>query len=169
MEGMSDIKNSPCQVKIGSGQQMSSTVIGTKHVMAIHKDGTRQELKLVDCRYVPELWVNLFSVNKALTNGFKLSNNGLVIKLTKKNAQIQFDRVFETGTGNVIGVTLMPKMPWELANLSLEKLKPTNFNKTHGCMGHAGEGSTRWTAAYYGLKLQGKFDPCKHCGMARAD
>ena len=95
---MSDIKNSSCQAKIGSGQQMSSTVIGTKHVMAIHKDGTRQELKLVDCRYVPELWVNLFSVNKALTNGFKLSNNGLVIKLTKKNAQIQFDRVFETGT-----------------------------------------------------------------------
>ena len=46
MEGMSDIKSSPYQVKIGSGQQMTSTVIGTKHVMAIHKDGTRQELKL---------------------------------------------------------------------------------------------------------------------------
>ena len=90
--------------------------------------------------------------------------------MTKINAQIQSNRVFETGTENVLGVTLMPRMPWKLANLSLAKLKPTTFNKVHGCIGHAGEGSTspRWTAAYYGLKLQEEFDPCKNCGMAKA-
>ena len=47
-------------------------------------------------------------------------------------------------------------------------MKSITFNNAHGCMGHAGEGSTRWTAAYYGLKLQGKLDPCKHCGLAKA-
>ena len=98
MEGMTNTRRDVCQIKIGSGQKMTSTIIGTKKVVAVQKDGSKQSIMLKDCRFVPELWVNLFSVNKALSNGFKISNEGLTIKLKKKNTEIKFDRVYSTGT-----------------------------------------------------------------------
>ena len=166
LEGMFDKKTSPCKIKIGSGEQMDSTIVGTKKVVALYKDGGKQELSLTNCRYVPELWINLFSVNKALTNGYKLSNDGMLITLTKDDKIIRFDRCFGTGSGKVIGVFTKPKGQ-EMAQISLDR-KTTTCNTAHKCMAHAGETTTRWTAAYYGLKLQGELDPCTHCGMAKA-
>ena len=94
--------------KLESEQRMILTVIRRiLHELAIHKDSSRQELDLKECRYVSELWVNLlFPVSKALLNNLKLNNNGLIIKLAKGNTQAQFDR---TGTWDVIGMVSLPK------------------------------------------------------------
>jgi hypothetical protein len=34
-------------------------------------------------KFVPDLWINLFSIGKALKNGFNLGNDGETIKLMK--------------------------------------------------------------------------------------
>ena len=70
MEGMINTRQDAYQIKIGSGQKMTSTIIGAKKVIAVQKDRSKQAIMLKDYRFVPELWVNIFSVNKALTNGF---------------------------------------------------------------------------------------------------
>jgi hypothetical protein len=51
---------------------------------------------LEEVKYVPELWVNLFSISKALKNGFDLRNKGLMILLKKGTVSITFDRVIKT-------------------------------------------------------------------------
>jgi hypothetical protein len=63
---------------------------------------------LQDVKYVPELWVNLFSINKALKNGFKIGNDGIVIHLTKGNTTLSFDRILNTKNGFVSGAKLNP-------------------------------------------------------------
>jgi hypothetical protein len=40
-------------------------------------------LTIQEVKYVPELWLNLFSIEKALKNGFDLGVDGERIKLMK--------------------------------------------------------------------------------------
>ena len=141
---------------------MTSTTIGTKKVIAVQKDGSKQTIMLKNCRFVPELWVNLFSVNKALSNGFQISNEGLTIKLKKKNTKIKFDRIYSIGTGSVIGITQKVQKSLERAN-NISVAKKVSSSNIHTSMVHAGETTTRWTAAYYGIRMKEEMDPCKHC------
>jgi hypothetical protein len=57
--------------------------VGSLKCCVIQVDGLELDITLHKVKYVPELWVNLFSVNKALKNGHKLSNKGLSICLSK--------------------------------------------------------------------------------------
>ena len=54
---------------------------------------------LKEVKYVHELWVNLFSINKALKNGFKLRNNGVSICPSKGSVSISFDQIISTTNG----------------------------------------------------------------------
>ena len=112
--------------------------------------------------------MNLFSVGKALKNGFTLSNEGVIITLHKSGTHVTFDRIFPTGKGFVTGVNLLPKiMHDENATIGLES-KKVNVNMAHGFMTHVGEAYTRLTAKYYGLTVTGIMAPCHHCGLAKA-
>ena len=61
----------------------------------MQKDGTQQDMVLSQCNYVPELWVNLFSVGKALKNGYSLTNKGIIMSLSKNKTKMTFDRMME--------------------------------------------------------------------------
>jgi hypothetical protein len=56
-------------------------------------NGEKLTVTLNDVKYVPSLCVNLFSLNKALKKGFKVSNDGVVISLIYKHVKLTFDRV----------------------------------------------------------------------------
>jgi hypothetical protein len=62
----------------------------------VHLDGSSVNVTIKEVKYVPELWVNLFSISKALKNGFNLSNNGLMMILKKRSVSVKFDRVVKT-------------------------------------------------------------------------
>jgi hypothetical protein len=66
------------------------------------------KIALNDVKYVPSLCVNLFSLNKALKKGFKVSNDGVVISLTYKHVKLTFDRVIHATDGCVTGVLMKP-------------------------------------------------------------
>jgi hypothetical protein len=55
---------------------MRATMIGSLRCKVIQLDGSTTEIEVHDVKYVPELYVNLFSVNNALKKGFKISNQG---------------------------------------------------------------------------------------------
>jgi hypothetical protein len=140
LEGMTNLNKHDGQIKIGDGKPMKATMIGTKHAIAMQKDGASQEMLLTDCNYVPDLWVNLFSVGKALKNGYTLSNRGVIVTLQKNKTRLTFDRIFKTGQGFVAGVNLAPKTVRDSAFLGLETKRMT-MNAAHSCMTHIGEDS----------------------------
>jgi hypothetical protein len=61
-------------------------------------------------KYVPSLCVSLFSLNKPLKKGFKVSNDGVVVSLNFKHVKLKFDHVIHDTDGCVTGVLMKPIM-----------------------------------------------------------
>jgi hypothetical protein len=70
-------------IVVGNGKTMRATMIGSLRRKVIQLDGTTTEIEIHDVKCVPKLYVNLFSVNKTLKKGFKISNQGEAISFSK--------------------------------------------------------------------------------------
>jgi hypothetical protein len=91
---------------------------------------------------VPNLCMNLFSLNKALKKGFKVSNDGMVIRLTYKQVKLTFDRVIHVTDGCVTGYlmkTIMIKNINGYANASISTKRSYDINHLHEVFGHCGQ------------------------------
>jgi hypothetical protein len=76
-EGMYDCKEFCVPITIGNGKAMIATKIGKKKVTMVLADGRTAEIILDNCKLVPSLWVNLFSLTQSLRKGWDLKNEGL--------------------------------------------------------------------------------------------
>ena len=110
-EGMTDVEEVHEEIMIGNGKKLLVTKIGTLHRTAFQEDGTTLDIQLKGYKYAPQLHVNLFSITKALDQGWMISNKGVIIILSKGRAKLQFDKIFTTNTGKVIGVELLARQP----------------------------------------------------------
>jgi hypothetical protein len=79
--GLFDIKDINEMITLGNGESMKARKVGSLKFHVIQLNGFSVNVKFKEFKYVPELWVNLFSISKALKNGFDLSNKGLMISL----------------------------------------------------------------------------------------
>jgi hypothetical protein len=59
-------------------------------------NGENIDLVLEDYKYVPELWVNLFSITKSLLKGWNIGKKGVQLFVSKENVKLVFDQVFRT-------------------------------------------------------------------------
>jgi hypothetical protein len=59
-------------------------------------NGSKFEDTLKEMKCVPHLWLELFSINKVLTNGFYMSNNGISICPSKGALSVLSDTVITT-------------------------------------------------------------------------
>ena len=122
----------------------------------------------LEAKYVPDLWVNLFSLTRAMMGGGQLGNKGLVITMSKNNKTIKFDKIFKTKNGYVGGVDICPtQQSQNVANLSMDDGYQIRLNNLHGILGHVGEGSTRQTSKRYGWEVRGGKLKCVDCGVGK--
>jgi hypothetical protein len=75
-EGMFNCGVIKYSVKIGNGKELSATKIGDKRMTVVQKYETTSDILLKDCKYVPQLYTNLFSISKDLQKGWTISNHG---------------------------------------------------------------------------------------------
>jgi hypothetical protein len=61
---------------------MMATKIGKKRVNIVIPDGTVMKFVLEECKLIPDLWVNLFSLTKSMSKGWQISNKGLKFVLS---------------------------------------------------------------------------------------
>jgi hypothetical protein len=83
---------------------MKSTKIRNLKFEVTQVNGEKLTITLNDVKYVPNLCVNLFSLNKALKKGFKVRNDGVVISLNYKHVKLTFDRDIHATDYCVTGV-----------------------------------------------------------------
>jgi hypothetical protein len=57
---------------------------------------------------VPDLWINLFSINKALMNGFVIGNEGVLINSTRGEKKIVFNQRLNTKGDFVYCIKILP-------------------------------------------------------------
>jgi hypothetical protein len=108
LEGMFDIASIDEDIKVGNGKSMKATKVGKLRCKVKQEDGHSFEVTLTDVKFVPELWINLFSIGKVLSNGFQIGNDGIKIHVSKGNFCLCFDKVMKTKSGYVLGVDMIP-------------------------------------------------------------
>jgi hypothetical protein len=87
---------------------MYSEMIGTFKGKVIQRNGTTIDLTLYDVLYVPDLYINLFSLTKVLNNreiDIKKEKNTLAIIF--ENKKIIFDKHIPVGKGRLIGIEII--------------------------------------------------------------
>jgi Reverse transcriptase (RNA-dependent DNA polymerase)/gag-polypeptide of LTR copia-type len=166
MDGMINVREVNSPVQVGTGQAIPCTKMGDKKVRVVQEDGAMKDIVLENCKYVPGLFTNLFSINTALAKDWMISNKGITISLDKDDTRISFDKTLRTDNGAITGVEMVPRM--DGVNLTLEQGLVININKLHLLLGHACESTIRATAKHYGLTLKGSYAVCTDCALAKA-
>jgi hypothetical protein len=147
------------KVTVGNGEKMVELKVGSLRCRVIQVEGSTLDIVINDVKFLPELCANVFSVNKALKNGFKFSNKNENISLTKCSASITFDRNIKSLDGTVSGIKMV-YLDFPTAYVAQNKLdsgKSVNVSKFHEIIGHCGIDFLKKTAQVQGLKLKGDF------------
>jgi hypothetical protein len=181
--GMRDVVAIDEPIFVGNDTTARATKKGTLDLMLIQTNGDTAKISLEDYKYSPEMGRCLFSIMKALQEGWKISNHNTTIKLKRGEAEICFDRITTTRDGMLCGVELV-LLQGEMANLGSEngnkKSQSTKDDKKadtwqvsefswgrtnfHEIFGHASSSSMEATAAYnYKWDLSGNLQPCENC------
>jgi hypothetical protein len=141
-EGLTDIKEIDESIKIENGNSMKSTKIGNLKCEVTKVNGEKMTITLHDVKYAPNHCVNLFSLNKALKKGFKVSNDEVVVSLNYKHIKLTFDRVIHATDGCVTGVLMKPILSDIIngfANESISTERIYDINHLHNLFGHCGQ------------------------------
>jgi hypothetical protein len=151
VEGLTDVKEINELIKIGNSDSMKSTKIGNLKCEVTQIDGEKFTVTLNDVKYVPSLCVNLFSLNKALKKGFRVSNDGVVVSINYKHLKLTFDRVIYATDGCVTGVSMKPMMSYNInrfANASIINERIYDINHLHKLFGHCGQETIKKRSKY---------------------
>jgi hypothetical protein len=171
VEGLTDVKEINESIKIGNGDLMKATRIGNLKCEGTQINGEKFTVTLNNVKYMPSLCVNLFSLNKALKKGFKVSNDGVVVSLNFKHVKLTFDRVFNAMDGCVTGVSMKPMMSNNIngfANAPISSERIFDINHLHKLFGHCVQEILNKTIKIYGFKSSGSFDTCGQCAITKA-
>jgi hypothetical protein len=112
-------------ITVGNGNVMTATKMGKLQCQILQKNGESLVVTLEDVKFVPNLWIHLFSIGKALKNGFNLGNDGETIKLMKGKTVILFDRCLNSKNGFVPAI----KMKAALADIGATVVNAKNSIK----------------------------------------
>ena len=166
--GMTNLRNCNDKMKIADNLTSRAEKIGDKRGYIITSEGKKKKIVLEDCKYVPALGpINLSSTTKAISNGYKLGNEGRAITLKRGKDKIVFDKEVKTKDGYVCAIKMHFDTGVEMAAPAL-KDGSVNVNRFHELLGHPSESKTRAVAKYYGVKLTGSFKTCASCAKAKA-
>jgi gag-polypeptide of LTR copia-type len=106
--GMFDVKHIDEKIRVGNGNLLVATKIGIIKLNVTQVKGTNFTITLQGVKFVPDLWVDLFSINQALKKGYSISNNDIIISLNKGLNKITFDRFFKAKDGTFSGILMKP-------------------------------------------------------------
>ena len=121
-------------------------------------------------KIVPELNHDLFSLTKAMKDGWKMNGGwkegGLMIELFKTTRpSMKFDKMIPSGSSWLMGIRV--QRVFDQAHAAMEPGKTIFISKFHEMTGHIGEHLLRPKANYMKLKLIGRLPPCEVCAKAK--
>ena len=171
-QGMYELKDYVVDVRVGNSSKMQSLKKGKFQGMVTQKDGTTSSIIMQDVLYVPDLWVNLLSITKAIScPNVHLAGKENIISLQTGQDVLTFDHKLTngSGTGWLWGVQIIPidmETGEEIAYVSLES---QSYSYVHGILGHPNERVTKATAKKLGIRI--KDSPhtiCIDCATSKA-
>ena len=91
MDGMLEVKEINTVIKIGDGSEIKATKEGLKKMLIIQEDNSTTEVTM-QVKYVPQICMNILSLNRLLERGFRVRNEKQVIIMERKKLVMKFRR-----------------------------------------------------------------------------
>jgi hypothetical protein len=140
-----DVRDVSERIIVGNGKTMEAIKIGNLRCNIEQVNGNTFQVLLQKIKFVPGLWVNLFSINKDLENVFKIRNEEIIAHLSKGSNRLSFGRALKTKNRFLSEVRLKPvsiKMEGNVVGSKKYEVK-FDINKFHKAIGHFGEEALR--------------------------
>jgi hypothetical protein len=152
---------------------MQACKTGNLNCEVTQLDGRRFFVTLKNVTYVPEICSNLISLKLALKNGFKVTNDEVIVSITKKHITLMFDQVIKTlDDGCVTSVMMRPILSERAyggyAHTTIEKEKSFDINHLHRIVGHCGHETLKNTVKMSCFNSSGVLKTCEECAIAKA-
>jgi len=106
--GMYDVTELNESIEVADGNMIKVAKIGKLDVDIQQKNGKTVRATLQKVKFVPDSAFNLFDVMSTLNKGYKISNTGTDIILTKGSTTVTFDMKFRAKDGFLVGVRMQP-------------------------------------------------------------
>lgn len=174
MHGLYDLKDAEADDSVmnSTGSSQKTAKIASLNGMLCSNRGAQlNTMKLTGVQYVPGQRFNLFSLTKAIRDGWKLGNDGdESIWIEKNDKKIVFDVKIPTKTGFLLGCYIMRNVETATANLQVkEKKLKMSVMAAHERLGHINEAETRKIATALGWELtKGGMGVCTACTIGKA-
>ena len=157
-------------ITFGNKDKLKATHSGYYPVIA--QNGKTIKLEVV---IVPGLWVNLFSVTKAMKGDWDVSTTTdpqtktKILQISKDSLTIRFNKVIPVGNDKqLIGIDFQqPKTAPTSTAVPMTVGAIIKHMAMHNRLGHPGDRVMKATAAKLGLKITGKFENCENCALAK--
>jgi hypothetical protein len=148
-----DVRDVFKRITVGSGKTMDIKIESLRCNVEQVNENIFQVL-LQEFKDMPELWVNLLSMNKSLKNVFKIGNEDIIIHLARVLTILSFERVLNAKNGFVSVLSLNPISIKISGNVVDSKKYEVKFdiNKLHKAIGNCEEEALRITAKSYFLE-----------------
>ena len=108
--GMCNVEEINAPLNVSNGNNVRIIKKGVLPLTVLQKNGQTMDIVLRDYKHAPGLSVNLFSLTKAIQAGWKLSNSGSEIRLSKGTDMLRFDQIRKTPDGLTCGVEMLNKV-----------------------------------------------------------
>jgi hypothetical protein len=106
---------------------------------------------------------------KALKKGYKLSNKGLYICISKRAVSVKFSRVIRTANDTVSGFKLaIDEFHVACNEIGVLLLGRAKHNDLHKTLGHFGFNGLEKATKIHSLKIINEFRMCKEGAIAKA-
>ena len=171
LAGMFDLEDHIQMITVGNNEKMMSKYIGKFKGTIIQQDGTYRDIVLNEVLYIPDLWLNLLSITKAIKNdNVDLSSKGelMQLKFDKEDYHLTFDKIFATGSGQLLGVEIKPDEEHPTVSLLIGALKI--YEDIHEKLGHPNDQVVQNTAKHYGVQTNQKEEKkhkCVYCAAGK--
>ena len=170
LSGMYDLIDHVQVVTVGNHERMFSKYLGKFKGTIIQQDGTYMDIVLNEVLFIPDLWLNLISITKAIKNeNVDLSSKGELMQLKFGNEEysMRFDKIFTTGSGQLLGVEIRPSEEYSTVAILIGALKI--YEDMHEKLGHPNDIVVNRTARHYGMNEGKEHKPkkCSYCAAAK--
>jgi hypothetical protein len=170
--GMYDLEEYVQEVTVGNSATILSKYRGKFKGTVIQQDGGYMDIVLNDVLFVPDLWLNLISLTKAVKHKhISMESSGELITLIFTNEEcgttetLVFDKIHPTGSGQLLGVEIRPCE--EYANMVMLTQVLLIYEDFHEKLGHPNEQVVNNTASHYGFKIKEKEHKCRYCALGK--
>jgi hypothetical protein len=161
-DGKINLKPLKITIKVGNAEDINSEAIGTFEGLLTQKDGSTFPITLEDVFYIPDLYVNLFSMTSVLKNktvDFK-REKGTTALVYDKDHKLIFDKIIEVGRGKLLVVDIVPHQE----NLHIHI---RTYKELHEQLGHPNDAVLKATAKKFNVKYDTTPMPCENCACAK--